>query len=72
VCHSLQRKIEIESIVEEYVNVKSHDRNERDVIAGWAEGMSIVLLEGSQASTTRPSDKGSMKLKTLSLLQIGA
>jgi hypothetical protein len=31
---------------------------------------SIILLEGSQASPARPSDKGSVKVKTLGRLEV--
>jgi hypothetical protein len=36
----------------------------------WGGGRkSIVLLEGSQASLARPSDKGNIKVKTLEWLE---
>jgi hypothetical protein len=43
------------------MKVKSLDKSERHFIA---------LLEGSQASFTWPSDKGSLKVKTLKRLKI--
>jgi uncharacterized protein (DUF39 family) len=44
------------------VKVESHGRSERLFFGG---GRSIILLEGSQASPVRPSDKGSVEAKTL-------
>jgi hypothetical protein len=38
----------------------------------WGGRKSIILLEGSQASPACPSDKSSMKVKTLEWLEIVA
>jgi hypothetical protein len=49
------------------VKVKSRGRIERNYIVG--ERKSIVLIQGSEASIARPFDKGSVKAKTLELLE---
>jgi hypothetical protein len=40
------------------------------IMAGNGERKSIILLLSSQASPTRPSDNGSMKVKTPQLLDV--
>jgi hypothetical protein len=47
--------------------VKSHEEIERYFIVGREK--TIILLEGSQASPDRSSDKCSMKMKTFGWLQ---
>jgi hypothetical protein len=60
-------KSETESIAEKLVEVKSHGRSEKHFILGGRK--STILLGSSQASPTRPSDKGSVKVKTLEWLE---
>jgi hypothetical protein len=52
--------------------VKSHGKSERQFIGGGGCETCIILLEGSQASPTHPSDKGSMEVKTLEWLEVVA
>jgi hypothetical protein len=55
------------SIVEEEMKVRSHGRSERRFIVGREK--EHRLLEGSQASPSRPSDKSRIEVKTLGWLE---
>jgi hypothetical protein len=56
-----------ENVTEELVKRESHGRSERHFILRGRK--SIILSEGSQASPSRLSDKGRMKVKWLGWLE---
>jgi hypothetical protein len=53
-------------MLRERERVREHSKNYggelRDAIFGWRKSM--ILLEGSQAMPTRPSEKGRIRVKT--------
>jgi hypothetical protein len=59
----------VESLAEELVKLKSHGRRGNLFVVEGGERKCMILSEDSQASPSRPSDKGSMEVKTLGCLE---